>query len=92
MYDLVNATGRLVFAARDDDHGFELWRSLGTAASTQRVKDIRPGPGDSDPTLFVRRGGHVYFRADDGVHGKELWKSDGTAAGTKLLKDVNSQP
>src|SRR4029453_12313691 len=37
----------IFFAAREDDHGRELWKTDGTAAGTAFVKDIRPGTGGS---------------------------------------------
>jgi ELWxxDGT repeat protein len=40
--------GLLLFAAFDDDHGLELWRSDGTEAGTFLVKDILPGRASSE--------------------------------------------
>jgi ELWxxDGT repeat protein len=86
------------FGARDgaQGHGYELWRSDGTPAGTGLVRDIQPGPGDSNPchlTAMAGPGlGGVLFCADDGAHGAELWHSDGTAGGTTLVKDINPGP
>ena len=79
----------IFFAARDDDHGRELWKTDGTAAGTALVKDIDPGDGGSYPEYLTNFNGTLFFTADDGDHGTELWKSDGTAAGTVLVKDIN---
>lgn len=65
-----------------------LWKSDGTEAGTQLVKDINPGSAGSSPDQFVNVNGTLFFRADDGVHGRELWKSDGTAEGTQLVADL----
>ncbi len=89
----LRAVGNTVYFAADDGaHGFELWRTDGTADGTALVKDINPGEAGSlsssyDPGLTAV-GGTAFFVADDGGHGRELWKTDGTGAGTTLVKDV----
>lgn len=85
--------GNLLFTANDGTHGFELWRSDGTAAGTAMVADINPGnvgsvhfwPYGQQPVIQ----GSIYFAATDGESGYELWKSDGTSAGTKRVADIN---
>ena len=81
--------GLLYFVASDPDHGFEIWRSDGTAAGTYRVTDIVPGPepGEPIPSDLIAFQGKVFFRANDGVHGHTLWATDGTAAGTRMIRD-----
>lgn len=95
---LINFNGTLYFSANDyyseygtglHGHGYELWKSDGTAAGTVMVKDIAPGIAYSNPLYLTNVNGTLYFRADDGVHGSELWKSNGTAAGTVMVKDIN---
>src|SRR5688572_23582143 len=54
----------LFFQASDAGSGRELYRTDGTAAGTQVVKDINPGPNDSNPLASVRLGSHTYFFAD----------------------------
>jgi ELWxxDGT repeat protein len=85
-----------VFQANDGVHGYELWRTDGTAAGTSLIKDINPGAAGSvnGPPYYsnVRdistMNGVVYFAANDGVAGTELWRTDGTAAGTTLVADL----
>jgi ELWxxDGT repeat protein len=95
---LQDLDGTLLFTADDGVHGLELWRSDGTAAGTQLVKDINPGPASAFVLTVLEAGQHVvfnhrlYFAADDGVDGRELWVSDGTAEGTHMVRDLASGP
>lgn len=85
---LTNVRGTLYFSANDGKHGYELWRSDGTARGTRMVKDINPGTGWSNLFGITAVNGIIFFSADDGVHGAELWRSDGTARGTRMVKDI----
>lgn len=67
----------------------ELWMTDGTASGTVLVKDVYPGPNQSNPVLQTTIGNTVFFSGFDGTNGRELWKSDGTEAGTELVKDIN---
>lgn len=79
----------LFFCAIDGTHGRELWRTDGTAAGTQLVKDIFPGSSDAYPLDLVSWQGILLFTADDAEHGRRLWRSDGTEVGTRLVTDAN---
>jgi ELWxxDGT repeat protein len=88
-HELTAVGSKLFFAAYDENHGFELWRSDGLGGSTELVKDIYPGKFHSLPTALTNMNGTLFFIANDGIHGEELWRSDGTAAGTVLVKDIS---
>ncbi len=64
----------------DGIHGYELWRSDGTAAGTGLVKDLCPGSCAGASHLTVL-GSTLYFAGNDGEV-NTLFKTDGTAAGT----------
>ena len=93
--ELTDVAGTLFFVANDGVHGYELWRSDGTADGTKMVRDILPGTAwtGSYPDQLTNIAGTLFFGADDEIHssgatGTELWSSDGTAAGTKLVRDI----
>jgi ELWxxDGT repeat protein len=95
---LQDLDGTLLFTADDGMHGLELWRSDGTAAGTQIVKDINPGPAPAFVLTVLEAGQHIvfnhhlYFAAADGVLGRELWVSDGTTEGTHMVRDIAPGP
>ena len=82
----------LYFSAIDHSNtdGTVFWKTDGTSAGTQIIKDINPtsGASISGPLYLTDVNGTLFFSADDGVHGRELWKSDGTANGTQLVSDI----
>lgn len=80
---------KLVFAGRTAATGIELYITDGTPAGTQLLKDIMPGPPDSEPYDGVMMNNVFYFSAFTTAEGRELWKTDGTEAGTTLVKDIN---
>lgn len=89
-FQIVDVNGTIFFPATDGSTGTELWKSDGTTANTQRVKDINPGAAGSSPNSLTVVNGRLYFSADNGTHGYELWTSDGTDAGTVRLSDIAS--
>ena len=91
--EFVNMSGSLYFVAHDGHHGYELWKSDGTPANTQLVKDIDPSFSPDNPInrrvdILGVAGGLVYLQANDGSHGSELWVSDGTEQGTQQVRDI----
>ena len=88
-HTFVEYNGQLYFWASDSIHGFELWRTDGTMAGTQMLKDMEPGITSSNQKKGrgsegilhgVVLGGTLYFRR----FGDQIrnWKTDGTANGT----------
>src|SRR5690348_7160029 len=69
--------------------GIQLWKTDGTSAGTQVIKDLNPVDSmlAGAPFYLTDVNGTLFFVADDGVHGQELWKTDGTTKGTQLVKD-----
>jgi len=82
---------QLFFVANNGVNGRELWTSNGTAASTNMVKDILPGPKSSTPFGLISFAGKAFFAATT-ANGTELWCSDGTSAGTVQVKDIYAGP
>ncbi len=82
--NVVEVNGAVYFSAATRGLGTELWKSDGTLAGTQLVKDINPGTDySSSPTNLVNFNGTLYFTAFDSGSGQSrIWKSDGTDAGT----------
>jgi ELWxxDGT repeat protein len=86
---LVPVGQRVIFAARDVDHGAELWTSDGTAAGTHLLADLCPGTCDSSPADFTTAAGRIWFRVTlDGID--HLARTDGTPAGTVVLAPIPS--
>ncbi len=91
-YNFEISNNILYFAAIDTSNlkGAQIWKTDGTTAGTQVVKDINPTATSNypNPSYFTDVNGTVFFVGDDGVHGAELWKTDGTKEGTKLVQDI----
>lgn len=83
----------LVFSAYDSENGYELWKSDGTVAGTQLVKDIYPGTNSGSPINYANKikyavfEDNVYFLASNG-NGRLLFKSDLTPEGTVPLANI----
>ena len=88
LFELRRLGDVVLFRGWDGIHGWELWRSDGTAEGTWLLADICPGHCSSFPWELTNALGSVYFSASDADHGIELWRSDGTAAGTVLAAEV----
>lgn len=97
--NFVKANGYVFFRASDGVNGFELWRTDGTEAGTQMVKDIVAGPGDGLSGIYqysaatedmIEWNGYLYFKAQTSTGNDELWRTDGTAAGTTQVSQFNS--
>lgn len=84
------------FAAYSPDNGTEIWRYplTGTMLSqAERVCDIVPGSGSSEPMWLTVMDGKLYFSAYREAEGRELWMSDGVPNGlTDIVQDINPGP
>jgi ELWxxDGT repeat protein len=75
----------LYFTADDGTHGFELWRSDGSATGTRLVIDLAPGSDDASPGFFLAQPDRLLFSRHTS---QRLWQTDGTADGTGPLDGV----
>jgi len=66
--------GLLYFSGNDGITGRELWVSDGTACGTQRLADIYPGLGSSNPVIINTFDNLLLFSAVQPETGRELWK------------------
>lgn len=81
-FGLVVRQGVAHFAASSPSHGWELWRSDGTAAGTWLVADLLPGGSDGLPICLFWFRDRLYFHS---FTARTLWQSDGTTLGTRQL-------
>jgi ELWxxDGT repeat protein len=83
--------GIVYFTGNDGTHGYELWRTDGTAPGTFLLKDFyytSNGFYDPSPRGFTTFRRSVYFAANDVDHNWQLWKTDGSIAGTVRVSEV----
>jgi ELWxxDGT repeat protein len=71
---LTSVGDTLYFVARDDVHGYELWKTDGTAGGTKLVEDIQPGQFSSYPRNLQNVNGTLFFTA-----GGSIMKTDGSS-------------
>jgi ELWxxDGT repeat protein len=82
---------RIIYNDYHSLYGQELWGSDGTPLGTNLIKDIYPGPGQSQPRSFTRLGTMLLFVATT-PQGVGLWRTDGTAAQTVEIKNIDANP
>ncbi|GAB3506236.1 hypothetical protein GCM10027442_10310 [Emticicia fontis] len=85
--NFLNAGNKIYFSFTNDTFGYEPWVTDGTAGGTKIIKDIKAGPGSSNPVSFEKVGNTVFFFAASPIYQPKLWKTDGTEAGTVVVAD-----
>ena len=80
--------GIAYFSGNDPQHGYELWRTDGTAGGTYRLTDLCPGHCDGGGEALGFFDGSLYFLGNDSEHGTEIWRTDGNLGGEELLADI----
>lgn len=96
VYSFIKFDGSVYFVASDADHGYELWKTEGTASSTTRVTDICAGTCGSfnSNTGLTVCGDILFFSASDvfGPYGSEyqLWKLNAGSTETSILSKDNN--
>ncbi|WP_221392954.1 ELWxxDGT repeat protein [Dyadobacter sp. NIV53] len=99
FWGIGNINGTMFFSGAQDAGGRQLWKTDGTIAGTQLVKDFGiSNKGETGPEQFFNFNGKLSFV----IHNEEeidvdavLWQSDGTEAGTvpgPALSDGFIQP
>lgn len=73
------SNGNVYFAADNGVNGIELWKTLGSTATTTLVSDINTGAAGSSPAGLCGFNNILYFSANDGTVGVEPWKFDPAA-------------
>ncbi len=77
--------GTLYFGATDGDHGAGLWKTDGTEAGTEFIKDV----GLDCSSGLLAFNGVLYFSGGTlSPFESGLWRTDGTSQGTELIRPV----
>ncbi len=82
-------TSAYYFRANDGVNGAELWKTTGSAATTEMVLDINPGAASSGLQGFFKFNNAVYFKANDGA-GVEIWKTTDSVPGAVKVSNFNN--
>lgn len=83
---MTNLQGTLYFAVQTDTH-FELWRSGGAAAETERVAEF-PTNQNERITEMAAVNSNVFIRVLSSNGEVSLWTSDGSTEGTRPVRGV----
>ncbi len=85
---LIVFNDRLYFWMGNAANGSELWSTDGTESGTALVRDINPGPANSDPGYkgIAVMNNLLYFSAvNNDDQNCQVWVTDGTTAGTRMI-------
>lgn len=84
----------LIFAAKNDSIGNELWKTDGTEQGTKLIKDIEKGYMDGIDSYypsvpFFKSGNKIYFVGQTQNYGAELWETSGDSLSTTIVRDLS---
>lgn len=92
-FKMTNVNGTVYFIADDGTNGQELWKTDGTAATTEMIEAGNPGGGindgsaGSDPQRLLAVNNALYFVANDGSNGVELWRTTPDSNTATMVED-----
>jgi ELWxxDGT repeat protein len=86
--EIMNVANDILYFKAEDSCGLELWAYDGVN-DPYRVKDINPGPADSDPYRMISFKGRWFFAATETNTGRELWELVGMD-NAMLVDDIYS--
>ena len=91
--DFLKFGSKVYFTARDNSHGYEVWKTDGSEDGTQMIKDINTGNNNTGgrPQYLTEFNGSLYFTQSDSKNSR-IWKTNGTPSGTVSvinIPDVN---
>lgn len=86
----------ILYTARTEQHGAELFLTDGTAEGTTLVTELNPGPADglhlqTYDNAAAPAENLLLFFVSSGSFETELWQSDGTVIGTKRLASFDAE-
>jgi ELWxxDGT repeat protein len=86
--------GEFVYAIVATLDGWEVWRTDGTEAGSQRVSQV-PVPANEiavtqHRTVPIGRNGDLYFLLPHKIHGWQLWRTDDASGEAILVRNLNS--
>lgn len=93
-HQFVILNNKLYFFAKEDENGYDLWRTDGTQSGTEKMVELNiSNPGQKDSFLEVN--GELFFLMDepfDTVIGHELYKYNETTNTVSLVRDILNTP
>jgi len=87
--ELTALDGELFFVVERAAAGDLLYRSDGTVAGTELVKELTVAGSPGYASRLTAVGDRLFLAVVTETTGQELWRSDGTREGTVLVREIN---